>query len=184
MAFIVVGNIACADETPPPDASTKITYEDHIKPIFRQHCFTCHNQGESKGGLALDSNGAIMTGGGSGEIVSAGDPQASRLYQLIAHTDEPAMPPEQDKIPQAQIDLVAAWITGGMLENMGSKAAKPKVTNLAFAGVGTGKPEGPGAMPETVPQAVPVVTSRASAITAIATSPWAPLVAVAGQKQI
>jgi len=184
MAFVVVGKIALADETPPADASAKITYEDHIKPIFRQHCFTCHNQGESKGGLALDSNGAIMTGGGSGEIVSAGDPQASRLFQLIAHIDEPAMPPDQDKIPQAEIDLVAAWITGGMLENIGSKAAKPKVNNLAFASVGTGKPEGPGAMPETVPQAVPVVTPRASAITAIATSPWAPLVAVAGQKQI
>ncbi len=186
LASLVLASTVFADEAPPAVAvaAPKITYEDHIKPIFRQHCFTCHNQGEAKGGLALDSNGALMTGGGSGAIVLAGDPQASRLWQLIAHTDEPAMPPEQDKIPQEQIDLVAAWIAGGMLENMGSKAAKPKVNNLAFASVGPGKPEGPAAMPESVPQAVPVVTSRASAITAIAASPWAPLIAVAGQKQI
>ncbi len=180
--------ISCAvlrgDETPPADAAKKITYEDHIKPIFRQHCFSCHNQGESKGGLALDSNSAILSGGGSGDIVYAGDSASSRLWQLVAHEETPEMPPKQDKLPQEQIDLIAAWINGGMLENMGSKAAKAKANNLAFASVGAGKPDGPAAMPESVPQAVPVITPRASAITAIAASPWAPLVAVAGQKQI
>ncbi|MGV3485029.1 MAG: c-type cytochrome domain-containing protein [Planctomycetaceae bacterium] len=173
-----------AEDAPPADAAPKITYEDHIKPIFRQHCFTCHNQGEAKGGLALDTNGGVITGGASGEIVYAGDHESSRLWQLVAHEETPVMPPNQDKIPQEQIDLIAAWIKGGMLENMGSKAAKAKTNNLAFASVGAGKPEGPAAMPESVPQAVPVVTPRASAITAIGASPWAPLVAVAGQKQI
>lgn len=172
------------EETPPADAAKKITYDDHIKPIFRQHCFNCHNQGEAKGGLALDTLGAVITGGGSGEIVYAGEVEGSRLWQLVAHEDTPVMPPNQDKMPQEQIDLIAAWISGGMLENMGSKAAKVKANNLAFVSVGTGRPEGAAAMPVSVPQTVPVVTPRASAITAIAASPWAPLIAVAGQKQI
>ena len=172
------------EESPPGDAVKKITFDDHIKPIFRQHCVNCHNQSEAKGGLALDTIGAIITGGGSGEIVYGGEVEGSRLWQLVAHQDTPVMPPNQDKIPQDQIDLIAAWISGGLLENMGSKAAKAKANNLAFQSVGVGKPEGPAAMPETVPQAVPVLTPRASAITGIAASPWAPLVAVAGQKQI
>ncbi len=67
---------------------------------------------------------------------------------------------------------------------MGSKAAKKKANNLSFVSMAAGKPEGPAAMPEIVPQRVPVVNRGASAITAIAASPWAPLSAVAGQKQI
>lgn len=174
-----------AEETSPGEGDAKkITYEDHIKPIFRQHCTNCHNQGEAKGGLALDSTAAVLAGGASGEIVYAGEAEASRLWQLVAHEDTPVMPPNQDKIPQEQIDLIAAWIAGGMLENMGSKAAKVKANNLSFVASSAGRPEGPPPMPEKLPQAVPVVTPRASAITAIGTSPWAPLVAIAGQKQI
>jgi hypothetical protein len=33
----------------------KITFDEHIKPIFREHCTTCHSQGDKSGGLALDS---------------------------------------------------------------------------------------------------------------------------------
>ncbi len=173
-----------AEQAIAEEAQAKINYEDHIKPIFRQHCLSCHNQGESKGGLALDSHAALMSGGGSGEIVFDGDYEGSRLWQLVAHEDTPVMPPGQDKIPEDQIKLIEAWIQGGLLENAGSKAAKKKTNSLAFVSGGAGKPEGPAAMPETVPQAVPVVTSRAAAITAVAASPWAPLVAVAGQRQI
>lgn len=167
------------DDEPP-----KITYEDHVKPIFREHCLGCHNQGEAKGGLALDTMSAVMTGGGSGEIVYEGDIEGSRLWQLITHEDTPIMPPGQDKIPAEQIQLVEAWIDGGMLENAGSKRKKKKGNSLAFEGSSGGRPEGPPPMPESVPQAVPVVTERAAAIPAIAASPWAPLVAVAGQRQI
>lgn len=178
------GGLALGEETVPGEAQPKINFEDHIKPIFRQHCLNCHNQGEAKGGLALDSMTAVMSGGGSGEIVYDGDAEGSRLWQLIAHEDTPVMPPGQDKIPEEQIKLVAAWIEAGMLENSGSKVKKKKANAMAFVSTGSGKPEGPPPMPEVIPQSVPVVTERAAAISAIAASPWAPLIAVAGQRQI
>lgn len=167
-----------------PGEPAKINYEDHIRPIFRQHCMSCHNQGDAKGGLELDSHAGLMTGGGSGEVVFEGDPEGSRLWQLITHEDTPVMPPGQDKIPAEQIELIAAWISGGLLENAGSKAKKKKTNSLAFVSTGSGRPEGPPPMPELVPQAVPVVTQRAAAIPAVAASPWAPLVAIAGQRQV
>jgi WD40 repeat protein len=49
---------------------------------------------------------------------------------------------------------------------------------------GAAKPAGTAIMPEGLPQKPAVTTPRAAAVTAIAASPWAPLVAVAGQKQI
>ncbi|WP_231603038.1 c-type cytochrome domain-containing protein [Neorhodopirellula pilleata] len=176
---------AWAEAEKSPEAAVKITYEDHVKPIFREHCLTCHNQGDKRGGLALDSYGVLMEGGGSGEVVyDDGDADASRLWQLVNHDDTPVMPPNQPKIPAKQLEVLRAWIEGGILENSGSKAKEKKKNALAMATPSTGKPEGPPPMPKSLPQSVPVVTPRAAAITAIGTSPWAPLVAVAGQKQI
>ncbi len=166
-------------------AKPKITFEEHVKPIFRQHCLTCHNQSDKRGGLAIDSYGAMLEGGGSGDVVyDDGDIDASRLWQLVNHDDTPVMPPEQPKIPAEQLAILKAWIEGGILENSGSQAKAKKNNALAMATPATGKPEGPPPMPMALPQKVPVVTPRASAVTAIGASPWAPLIAVAGQKQI
>lgn len=49
---------------------------------------------------------------------------------------------------------------------------------------GSAKPAGPPPMPEGLSRQPAVYTARAAAVTALACSPWAPLAAVAGQKQI
>lgn len=182
LSTAIVGQAVCqADESVPE----KVTYEDHVKPIFRQYCLNCHQQSDKKGGLALDTYGSLVEGGGSGEVVyDDGDVEGSRLWQLINHEDTPVMPPKQDKMPADKLAIIRSWLEGGILENSGSKAKKKKQNALAFVASTGGKPTGPAAMPETAPLQTPVVTSRAAAVTAIAASPWAPLVAVAGQKQV
>ncbi|MEX0825126.1 MAG: c-type cytochrome domain-containing protein [Pirellulaceae bacterium] len=162
----------------------KVTYEEHVKPIFREHCLTCHDQGDAKGGLVLSSYAGLMEGGGSGEIVYEGDALSSRLWQLITHEDTPVMPPEQDKLADAKLAVIKAWIDGGLLENSGSKVKKKKKSALAFEGSASGKPDGPAALPETVPMQPVSVGIRTSAIPAMAASPWAPLVAIGGLRQI
>ncbi|MGB7347426.1 MAG: c-type cytochrome domain-containing protein [Pirellulaceae bacterium] len=183
MAFL--NSVVKADDKKAPEAAAKVTFEEHVLPIFRQHCNSCHNAGDAKGGLSLDNYTAVVEGGGSGEIVfDDGDAGASRLWQLVNHDDTPVMPPKQDKLAPEKLAVIRNWIEGGILENSGSKAKELKKNALSFVASAGGKPDGPAAMPETVPQKVPVVTSRASAITAVAASPWAPLIALAGQKQI
>ncbi len=90
-------------------------------------------------------------------------------------------------IPGERIETIRQWIAGGALQNAGSKAKiinKPKY-EIALSAINKGKPEGPPPMPSPQLSAEPIVhTSRSSAITAIASSPWAPLIAVAGQKQV
>lgn len=177
-------SIAHADDAKPTDVA-KVTFDDHVKPIFRQHCASCHHQGDKKGGLALDSYTSLIEGGGSGEVVfDDGDADGSRLWQLVNHDDTPVMPPNQDKIAAEQLAVIRAWIEGGILENNGSKAKAKKKNSLAFVAGTGGRPEGGGAMPQTVSLNVPVVTERPAATSAIAASPWAPLVAIAGQRQI
>ncbi|MCC9605063.1 hypothetical protein LOC68_24840 [Blastopirellula sp. JC732] len=183
IAMLLLGAAPLAAQEKP--ATAKITYDDHVRAIFREHCFSCHNQGEAKGGLALDSFGKTMEGGSSGEVVVAQDIESSRLWDLVAHIDTPVMPPNQDKMPQAKLDLIKSWIEMGALENSGSVAKKSNKPSLNMAGpTTTGKPEGPAAMPEKVWRQPVVYTERAAAVSSIATSPWAPLAAIAGQKQI
>ncbi|MEM8913463.1 MAG: c-type cytochrome domain-containing protein [Planctomycetota bacterium] len=176
--------VALADQQP-TDETKKWTYEDDVQPILREHCMSCHHQGDQRGGLALDTFASLMEGGGSGEIVyDDGDVDGSRLWQLVNHDDTPVMPPSAPKLSDSKLAVIRAWIEGGILENSGSKAkAKPK-TALAYVASTTGRPEGAPPMPESLPQRVPVVSERASATTAVACSPWSPLAAIAGQRQI
>ncbi|XZE17848.1 c-type cytochrome domain-containing protein [Pirellulaceae bacterium SH449] len=165
------------------DEPTKVTFDDHIKPIFREHCTSCHNVNEKKSGLALDTYQSTMEGGSSGEVVYEGDLDSSRLYALTAHLEQPYMPPNQDMIPQVKVDLIKQWIEQGMPENSGSEIKKPKANSMALAVV-VGRPEGAPPMPKTILKQTPFATERAATTSAIAASPWSPLVAVAGQMQV
>lgn len=60
-ALAPVFAVACASSLWAQEPA-KITYEDHIKPIFREHCSSCHNNNAKKGGLSLESFQATMAG--------------------------------------------------------------------------------------------------------------------------
>ncbi len=170
-----------------PAKPAKITYDEHVLPILREHCIACHNQDKKKGGLTLNTFTALMEGGSSGAAVKPGDASNSLLFRVMAHLQEPFMPPSKPKLPEANLAMIQKWIEGGALENAGSKAVtgtKPK-TDIGLTSIIRGKPEGPPPMPPTTLALAPVVqVQRPTAVTAIASSPWAPLVAVAGQKQV
>ena len=101
-------------------AQDKVTYQDHILPIFRNACLNCHNPDKKKAGLDLSSYGGVMTGSENGKAVEPGDYEASLLYRLVARTEEPFMPPKGDKLPDKDLELIKKWINGGTLENAGS----------------------------------------------------------------
>ena len=163
----------------------KITYEDHVKPIFRQHCFSCHNQNKKEGDLDLTNYTGLMQGGGSGEVIDPGSVDDSYLFALVNHDDEPAMPPEQPKIAEEKIAVLSKWIELGALENVSSKAKikKKKTFDFALADPAVGRPS-VTPVPAKLDLEPIVHTSRTTGVTALATSPWAPLVAMAGQKQV
>lgn len=163
----------------------KVTYQDHVQPIFRAHCASCHNAEEKNSDLDLMTYSSLMAGGASGKVVTGGEPAASRLFQLVCHTEEPAMPPDSPKIPDAEIALLEAWIAGGLLEKSDSKAmlAKPRKA-IALASTSLEKPQGPIAFPTDLLIEPYVDPERGSVVSSIATSPWAPVIAVAAPRQV
>ena len=188
-ALFATSMLASASATmaalPIAEDEKKITFEEHIKPIFREHCASCHSQSDKQSDLALDTYAAALAGGSSGEVIAEGNSGGSRLFKLVTHAEQPKMPPDSDPIPEAQRELIKQWIDQGMPENSGS-AIKRK-NNAAAAMLtssSTGKPDGPPAMPEKILRQPVVLTQRSAAIAAMAASPWAPLVAVGGQQQV
>jgi Planctomycete cytochrome C/WD domain, G-beta repeat len=162
----------------------KVTYDDHLAPILRQRCSSCHSQNTKKADLDVTSYSALMQGGSSGAVIEPGDADASHLFGLVAHTTEPFMPQNADKLPDSEIDIIRRWINGGALENAGSKAAKPKKKmTVAVAAA-------PGKRPDVVPMPTRMVLEPTFVLKlppmarSLAASPWAPLVAVTSQRQV
>ncbi len=187
MLFVVAAGLVFGSPSDAEEAKAKkITYDEHLVPILRDKCFTCHNPDKKSGGLVLTTYTSLMEGGSSGKIVSPGDPDASSLYLTVARKQEPFMPPKGDKLADDSLELIRKWIAEGCLENAGSKAVvvnKPKF-DISLSSAAVGKPEGPPPMPGKLPLDPVVRTPRANAVVALAASPWAPLVAVGGQKQV
>jgi hypothetical protein len=180
----VVGSIPAGLAADPHKA--KVNYQDHVAPLFRSRCGSCHNPDKQKGGLNLDNYGSAMQGGGSGKVIEPGDPDSSTLLQVVMHKEEPKMPPNSSKLPDAEIDVIRKWIEGGALENSGSVAtakARPKF-EFKLDPAALGKPAGQPAMPEDLSTEPFVPQARPGAVLAMAASPWAPLVAIAGHKQV
>jgi hypothetical protein len=168
----------------PALAVEKVTYVDHVLPIFRNACNNCHNPDKKKAGLDLTTYAAAMAGSETGAVVKPGQPDGSLLFKVCAHTEEPKMPPKGDKLTDAELALLKNWIAGFALETATSKPAKAAENQVSLAVVSLERPDGPPPMPGDLPLEPCVVPRRPTAITAMAASPWASLVAIGGQRQI
>jgi mono/diheme cytochrome c family protein len=72
----MLGQKLHAEEKPKESPSEeKITFDDHIQPIFRQKCASCHNPDRKSSGLDLTSYTNLMQGGSSGDVIDPGQPR-------------------------------------------------------------------------------------------------------------
>lgn len=113
--------------TPLFAADDVLTFEQHIRPIFRAHCLDCHGATEElQGGLDLRLVRFQVRGGESGPALTPGSPQESYLLDRLRNGE---MPPGEKKVPAAEIDLIERWIA------QGAKTARPEPETLS-AGLG------------------------------------------------
>ena len=68
---------------------------------------------KTKGEFDLTSREGLLHPGSEGVNVVAGKGTDSRLMKLIRHLDEPHMPQKGEKLTDAQIAKIAAWIDAG-----------------------------------------------------------------------
>lgn len=162
----------------------KVTYNDQVLPIFRNACLNCHNPDKKKAGLDLSTYQATLQGSENGRIIESGNAGASLLFKCVKQTEEPKMPPKGDRLTDVEVVIIEEWIRGQLLETADGKVVVAARNNVHAAVVSLEKPEGPPPMPGDLPLEPALQVPRRNALLALAASPWAPLVAVGGQKQI
>jgi hypothetical protein len=165
-------------------AADKVTYDDQILPIFRNSCLNCHNPDKKKAGLDLSTYQAALQGSENGKVLESGNPGGSLLFKCVKQTDDPKMPPKGDKLSDSELAMIEKWIGGQLLENATGKAVAASSNKVTVAVVSLTRPAGPPPMPGDLPLEPYVRTAHDNAITALAVSPWAPLAAIGGQKQV
>jgi hypothetical protein len=165
----------------------RITYEDDVKPIFQGHCLTCHSAAQMTAGLNLEAYPGVLKGGGSGDVVKPGRSGASLLYQVIAQEIDgvPRMPFGQPKLSDSEIAVIREWIDQGLLADATSTPKGEAAAPVAFKAVDTpNETEKRQPMPLNLASVPPSDVTRPHPVTALAASPRAPLLAVAGHEQI
>ncbi|MBI2421608.1 MAG: PSD1 domain-containing protein [Candidatus Hydrogenedentes bacterium] len=93
-------------ETPPPDPA--FFFEQKVRPILAARCFECHGAETQKSELRLDNAATFQKGGSRGPLVGG----ENLLLTVIGYEGKPQMPPP-GKLPQAEIDVLTAWVTQG-----------------------------------------------------------------------
>ncbi|MBW3599048.1 MAG: DUF1553 domain-containing protein [Planctomycetes bacterium] len=89
----------------------ELTYEQHIRPIFRAHCFDCHGATETlKGNLDLRLVRLMEKGGDGGAAIVPGRPDESYLLERVRSGE---MPPGENKVSPAEIETLQRWIAAG-----------------------------------------------------------------------
>jgi hypothetical protein len=85
-------------------------FEKDVLPLLQGKCVRCHGGAKQKADLDLRSKAGLLKGGESGPALVPGSPEKSLLWVQIAGDK---MPPEGEKLTEAQKTLVQAWIAGG-----------------------------------------------------------------------
>ena len=109
------------------DRKSPVNFEKEVLPLFRKNCLACHNATDAEADVVLESPKAIAESGFSDPIVVAGEADKSLLFQVLAHREEPIMPPEDNDVgannlSPEELALVKLWIDQG---------AKGEVTGAA-----------------------------------------------------
>jgi len=102
--------LAMCDRLPTSEVE-KFMYEQHIRPIFRAHCFDCHGATDQlEGGLDLRQVRLMTKGGESGPAIAPRQPDDSLLLKRILSGE---MPPGESKVSAKEIKIIQHWLAAG-----------------------------------------------------------------------
>lgn len=112
----------------PAPAGNASFFEQKILPVLQDKCFNCHQTGRKmKGGLAVDSHAALLTGGETGPALVPGDAAKSLLYIAMTYADRDMQMPPREQLSSAVLADFKKWIEMGapFSSSGGAVAAAP-----------------------------------------------------------
>jgi len=71
----------------PPAASVKVDYDQHVRPLLSQNCYSCHGPEVQQSGLRLDLRQNALRGGDYGPVINPGNSAESKLIRRLVNGD-------------------------------------------------------------------------------------------------
>jgi WD40 repeat protein/mono/diheme cytochrome c family protein len=127
----MLGSRSRADEPEVPGENSEVSYANQIEPIFRKHCFGCHQGAKQLGAYRMTDFESLLAGGETGEAaIVAGHPDESYLMQQITAVDGFAEMPKAPAKPLSddEVALVRRWIAEGAVNDLPAESG-PRYSN-------------------------------------------------------
>ena len=111
-ALLLGAGPAAAAEFAPEDLEF---FEQRIRPVLVEHCYTCHNSTElAESGLRLDYRDGLLEGGMRGPAIEPGKPRSSLLLRAMRHPSlDFRMPLGGARLPDEVVADFERWIEIG-----------------------------------------------------------------------
>ena len=97
----------------PPALSSKVDFENDVKPILVSRCFACHGPKQAQSGLRLDLRQNALRGGDYGVVIVPGRAAESKLVQRLIGPSAGLQMPPTGELPADEIETLRAWIDQG-----------------------------------------------------------------------
>lgn len=89
-------------------------FEKHIRPLLLDKCIECHGPSKQENNVRLDRRSDVLNGkAGDAALIVPGNPDGSRLWQVIQHHDNDVAMPPSGKLSPEQIEFLRQWIISG-----------------------------------------------------------------------
>jgi uncharacterized protein DUF1553/uncharacterized protein DUF1549/cytochrome c len=127
LAVLVLPTIASAGEADPLTPGQMAFFEQRVRPLLIEHCYTCHSEAKKvNGGLRLDSRRGLIEGGDSGPAISPGKPEESLLIQAVRYQDTDLQMPPDGKLAAAELAVLEEWVRIGAPDSRADTASSEK----------------------------------------------------------
>jgi hypothetical protein len=107
--LVTTGQLAAQTAESPSDL-----FERAIRPLLLDRCIECHGPTKQEHQVRLDRRSDVLTGAASDiPLVVPGQPDKSRLWQVLQHSADDIRMPSSGKLDQPSLDAVQSWILQG-----------------------------------------------------------------------
>ncbi len=111
IAVLLCGWLTTALEAEEPKKEkAKITFEEHVLPIFKARCVKCHAGAEPAQGLRLTTRRELLHGGKSGPAMRIAAAESSLLWEKLASNE---MPKGGPALSAEEKGVIRSWINDG-----------------------------------------------------------------------
>jgi ankyrin repeat protein len=113
LVFLFMCSPLAAQSQLPPAASIEVDYDQDVRPLLSQNCYSCHGQDVQQSGLRLDLRQNALRGGDYGPVIVPGNSAESKLTRRLVTGDGGLQMPPTGALTDEEIGILRAWIDQG-----------------------------------------------------------------------